>query len=134
MIRKLILPFTIILLTITSCKKDEDPVIVAEMFLNAMQERDYETAKKYGTIETIKLLEQFEKIEELNDIESEEAPGKISILSEDIRGVNAIVYFTEAGNNAEQKISLKKVETPDGKMWKVALKKEEIKMIQNPGS
>jgi hypothetical protein len=85
MIRKLILPFTIILLTITSCKKDEDPVIVAEMFLNAMQERDYETAKKYGTIETIKLLEQFEKIEELNDIESEEAPGKISILSEDIR-------------------------------------------------
>ncbi|MBK9319421.1 MAG: hypothetical protein IPM91_11765 [Bacteroidetes bacterium] len=70
----------------------------------------------------------------MNDIESEEAPGKISILSEDIRGVNAIVYFTEAGNNAEQKISLKKVETPDGKMWKVALKKEEIKMIQNPGS
>ncbi|MBL0098457.1 MAG: hypothetical protein IPP46_19750 [Bacteroidetes bacterium] len=46
MIRRLLLPFTLIFLTIASCKKDEDPVIVAEMFLNAMQERDYETAKK----------------------------------------------------------------------------------------
>ncbi len=114
----------------SACKKEEDPVVVAEQFLTAMQERDYASAKKYGTRETVKLLEQFEKIEKLNHQEPEEKPGKISILSEDIRGKVAVVYFKEEGNSAEQQISLQKVDTPEGKKWKVALKKEEIRMIQ----
>lgn len=134
MMKKLLLSFFVSIVLISSCKKEEDPILVAEKFLNAMQLRDYETAKKYGTQETVKLLEQFEKIEKLNGELPEEKSGSIQIVSEDIRGSMAVVYFKEAGNDAEQKISLKKVKTEEGIIWKVALKKEEIRMIQGAES
>lgn len=114
-----------------ACKKETGPRPVAENFLNAMRARDYQEAGKYGTPETVKLLKQFEKIEQLNGRGEETEPaGEISIISEDIKGKSATVYFTEKGNPVEQQISLVKVEENGGTAWKVALKKEEIKLMQ----
>jgi hypothetical protein len=116
-----------------SCKRDEGPRPVAEKFLTAMQSHQYEEAGKYGTEETLKLLKQFEKIEKLNgeDAPSESA-GKITILSEDIKGKTAVVYFKEEGNDLEQHITLQKVEVDGKNEWRVALKKEEIRLMQDP--
>lgn len=116
-----------------SCKQDEGPRPVAEKFLTAMQGHQYEEAGKYGTEETLKLLKQFEKIEKLNgeDAPSESA-GKITILSEDIKGKTAVVYFKEEGNDLEQHITLQKVEVDGKNEWRVALKKEEIRLMQDP--
>lgn len=121
-------------LIFAGCAKQDDPTLVAEKFLNAMQKRDYETARLYGTKETIKLLEQFEKIEKINGPEEEEKAGNISIVSEDIKGKSAIVYFKEEGNSLEQHISLVRVEVNGEMEWRVALKKEEIRMINQPES
>lgn len=115
-----------------ACREDQGPRPVAEQFLSAMQERNYQQAGKFGTGETVKLLQQFEKIEKLNgDFDpTNEKPGKISIVSEDIKGRNATVYFLEEGNPVEQHISLVKVSENGREEWKVALRKEEIRMMQ----
>lgn len=115
--------------TLNSCKKDRGPIPVAEQFLAAIQDHDYDKAAECGTKETIKLLKQFKKIEELNVSEAKEKLNKITILSEDIQGKKAMVYFKEEGNENEQKITLEKVETDGEKVWKVAMKKEEINVI-----
>ncbi|MBK7682829.1 MAG: DUF4878 domain-containing protein [Bacteroidia bacterium] len=116
-------------LTLTSCKKDQGPIPVAEQFLEAIQEHDYDKAAEFGTKETNKLLKQFKKIEELNGSEATEKLNKITILSEDIQGKKAMVYFKEEGNENEQKITLEKVDMDGEKVWKVAMKKEEINVI-----
>lgn len=65
----------------------------------------------------------------MNGSEAKEKLRKITILSEDIQGKKAMVYFKEEGNDNEQKITLEKVEENGKKVWKVAMKKEEINMI-----
>ena len=79
--------------TLNSCKKDRGPIPVAEQFLAAIQDHDYDKAAEFGTKETIKLLKQFKKIEELNVSEAKEKLNKITILSEDIQN-----YARKSGN------------------------------------
>jgi PDZ domain-containing secreted protein len=119
----------IVFFTLSSCKKDQGPIPVAEQFLSAIQERDYDKASEFGTKETVKLLKQFEKIEELNGEVMDEKLNKITILSEDIQGKNAKVYFKEEGNELEQKITLVKVKEDGSESWKVAMKKEEMNVM-----
>jgi len=116
-------------LIIVSCSKDEAPRLVAEKFLNAMQVRDFKEASKFGSKQTVKLLKQLERIEKLNVSDLTDKPGKIHIVSEDIQGSSAIVYFTEEGNELQQKITLKRLPIEVGSSktdWKVDLKKEEM--------
>ncbi len=117
------------LFTLTSCKKDHGPIPVAQEFLAALQERDYNKAAEYSTKETIKLLKQFEKIEELSGEDFNDKLNKITILSEDIQGKTAMVYFKEEGNELEQKITLVKVKEEGSDVWKVAMKKEEMNVM-----
>jgi hypothetical protein len=117
-----------------SCQKADSPKIVAEKFLNAMSERNYTEAGKYATKETKKLLKQLQKIDELSGPSDDLKPEKVSIVSEEIQGKKAVVYFKEEGNELEQKVTLKKVEEGDNAPeWKVALKKEEIRLNRDPG-
>lgn len=113
-----------------ACRKPEGPIPVAKQFLDALQKKDYKAAAALGTPETVKLLRQFEKIELLNGALDKEAPAKIEILSEDIRGKSAIVYFREEGNPLEQKISLVRTTENGKQVWRVNLKKEEIRLMQ----
>ncbi len=123
--------FSFIILVV-SCQEDSGPRPVAEKFLEAMRDRNYQIAGNFGTQETVKLLQQFEKIEKLNGgfDPTNETPGKITIVSEDIKGKNATVYFLEEGNATEQHISLVKISENGKEEWKVALRKEEIRMMQ----
>jgi|GEM_PF-2581705 len=122
--------FVVLLLCLSaSCQKDQGPIPVAEQFLNAIQQHDYKTAGEFGTKETNKLLKQLEKIESLNDEMPNEKYNKISIISEDIKGKTALVYFKEEGNELEQKITLQKVEVEGEHVWKVDMKKEEINVV-----
>jgi hypothetical protein len=124
----------VLITTIFSCTTDESPRSVAEKFLAAMSDRNYQEASKYATVETQKLLKQLEKIELLSGPSDDLRPGKIKIILEEIEGTKAIVYFKEDGNDLEQKITLKKVMGDDNKkVWKVALKKEEIKLNRDSG-
>ncbi len=116
-----------------SCQHEEGPLPVAASFLEAMQAHDYKKAGEYGTPETVKLLQQFEKIEKLNGTLPEEESGKITILYEEIKGKSATVFFTEEGDSLEQKISLVKVKGANRNEWKVDLKKEEIRLMQESG-
>lgn len=124
--------FTLLaVLAFCACQKENGPRPVAEDFLNAMRERDYAAAGKFGTDETVKLLRQFEKIEQLNgESGTGQQGGAITIVSEDIKGKTATIYFLEAGNPVEQHITLVKVEEEGKESWKVALRKEEIRLMQ----
>ncbi len=118
----------------TSCSKDAGPRPVAEKFLEAMQKHDYTEAAKYGSKETMKLLQQLEKVEALEGGPKESQAKKVTIVSEDIQGDIAVVYFTEEGDDMQQKITLRKVMNQEGKVeWKVSLKKEEIRLNNGPG-
>lgn len=130
---KSILGLLLSFLLTASCRSPEGPTPVAREFLNALQKRDYGLAAQLGTPETVKLLKQFEKIEQLNGRNEVKGSGKpITIVSEDIRGKKATVYFKEEGDPLEQKISLVRM-TENGKLvWRVDLKKEEFQLMQQP--
>lgn len=117
---------TFLAMVVVACSRIEEPKEVAEKFLDAMQRKDYREASSYGTTETVKLLNLYERISAMNGELPDEKPGKITILSEDIKGKTAIVYFREEGNDSEQRITLKKVDLDGKAEWKVALKKDEI--------
>ena len=133
--KKIILYFLILVAGVfQSCQKADSPKKVAEKFLTAMSNRNYEEAGKYATKETKKLLQQLQKIDELSGLSDDLKPDKVTIVSEEIQGKSAVVYFKEEGNDLEQKITLKKVEVRDSQSeWQVALKKEEIRLNRDPG-
>lgn len=112
---------------IAACSSEDDPMPVAEAFLEAMQEGDYDKAGEYGTPETRKLLLQFQRIRQMSgDTLDVKRSGKISILSEDLRKGQAVVYFRSEEEPGEQQITLKKVEVDGKKVWRVDLQKQEL--------
>ncbi len=124
----------LILFLMVSCSYPDSPKLVAEKFLEAFQKHDFKEAANYGTPETGKLLKQIERIEEL---EKEEIPlpkGKIVIVSEEIDGKTAVVYFRETVSGdqvgAEEKLRMVKVKDKDtgDSEWRVALSKTDLKI------
>lgn len=104
-----------------------------------MEDRNFAEARKYSAPETMKLLRQLERIEQLSKVKEDPVKLNVRIISEDIKGNTATVYFREDGFNSDQKITLRKVETHDAqgrkkKEWKVSLKKEEIPVPVWPNS
>jgi hypothetical protein len=86
-----------------------------------------------STPRTQKLLSQLKRLEELTGENDAMKPNKVTIVSEDISGDNAIVYFKEEGNELQQRISLKRVVEEDKKVWKVDLLKEELQLNRDAG-
>ena len=135
--KKTILYIIYIVFILAACSADKDPRPVAEQFLKAMSVHDYTTAKKFGTKETKKFLSQLQRRDQLFGESQADKTTEIVIVSEEIQGDRATVFFKEKGNELEQKISLRRMD-PDttdadqGKKWKVALRKEEIKLNNNP--
>ena len=116
----------LLLLFIYSCSNTNSPRVVAEKFLAAYQQHDFAEAKKYSTKETIKLLQVLERIIK-QDTTQHEIPHKIEIISEEIAGAKATVYFKEEGDDAEQRLMMRKVivEGENEKQWRVLLTKED---------
>jgi hypothetical protein len=98
-----------------------------------MENRNYEEAMSYSTRSTQKLLTQLKRLEELTGENDAIKPNKVTIVSEDIQGDKAIVYFKEEGNELQQRISLKRVVEDNKKVWKVDLLKEELQLNRDAG-
>ena len=117
-----------------SCSSEkETPQKVAAQFLQAMENRNYEEAMTYSTKSTQKLLTQLKRLEELTGENDAVKPNKVTIVSEDIQGDKAIVYFKEEGNDLQQRISLKRMVEENEKVWKVDLLKEELQLNRDAG-
>jgi hypothetical protein len=115
------------LLFSTACSDQDDPMPVAEAFLEALQSGDYDKAGEYGTPETRKLLLQFQRIRQMSgDTLENKDEGPITILSEDLRNDEAVVYFRSGAEPGEQQITLRKVEVDGSKVWRVDLQKQEL--------
>lgn len=118
-----------------SCSSEiETPQKVAAQFLQAMENRNYEEAMTYSTRSTQKLLTQLKRLEELTGENDAVKPNKVTIVSEEIQGDKAIVYFKEEGNELQQRISLKRItDEKNNKVWKVDLLKEELQLNRDAG-
>ena len=114
------------LLLFSSCTSTNSPRPVAEKFLDAYQHRDFAEAKKYSTKETVKLLQVLERISK-EDSTQQALPHNIEVISEEIAGDKATVYFKEEGDDAEQKLMMRKmkIEGETEKQWRVLLTKED---------
>ncbi len=118
-----------------SCTSDSDtPKKVASHFLEAMEKRDYNDAMSCSTRSTQKLLTQLQRLEELTGENDAVKPNKVTIVSEEIQGDKAVVYFKEEGNELQQRISLKRIaDEKNNKVWKVDLLKEELQLNRDAG-
>ena len=104
------------------CLRGDHPRSVAEKFLKAMGSQDFETAAKYGTEETVKLLEMMSGFSKMTVDSTSQHEMKFEITREDINGDNAIIYYKEEGREGELQLPLVKIEG----RWKVLLSKESI--------
>ena len=112
-----------------ACTGSDTPHSLAEKFLKAMSIQDYETAKKYGTEETEKLLEMMSGFKKMS-ADSAGKDLKFEIIREKIEGDNAIIYYKEEGKEGELQLPIVKEE---GK-WKVLLSKESINSSEGVNS
>ena len=112
---------SIIVLVIVSCGGGDTPKSVAENFLKALNKMDYETAKKYGSEDTGKLLDMMSGFSKLMP-DSAKQERSFEMKDEKINGDKATVMYTASGEEGEQSLNLIKV---DGK-WKVAMSKDSM--------
>jgi hypothetical protein len=110
-----------IIACMVACGGSDTPKSVAENFLKAMNKMDYETAKKYGSADTGKLLDMMSGFAKMMP-DSAKKEKSFEIKDEKIEGDKAIVTYTESGEEGEQTLNLLKV---DGK-WKVAMSKDSM--------
>lgn len=82
---------------------------------------DYETAKKYGTEDTGKLLDMMSGFSKLMP-DSAKQERSFEMKDEKINGDKATVMYTASGEEGEQTLNLVKI---DGK-WKVAMSKDSM--------
>ena len=105
-----------------SCGSSESPSDVTSKFMNALNERNYEEARKYSTKETTKLIELIESLSKLSDEKPPVQTGSVVIVDERIEGDIAYVTFLEPDSKEASEVKLK---NEDGK-WLVNITKEEI--------
>ena len=116
---KTLLPIAIVLFI--SCGGGDSPKSVAENFLKAMNKMDFETAKKYGSEDTGRLLDMMSGFAQMIPDSAREEK-KVEIKDEIIDGDKATVTYTQSGEPGEQTLDLVKI---DGK-WKVAMSKDSM--------
>lgn len=110
-----------IVLFIISCGGGDSPKSVAEHFLKAMNKMDYETAKKYGSEDTGRLLDMMSGFAKMIPDSAREEKS-FEIKDEKIDGDKATVTYVQSGEVGEQTLDLVKI---DGK-WKVAMSKDSM--------
>ena len=114
---------------IISCTSEDTPRSIGEKFLKAMSVEDFETAKKYVTQETEKLLDMMSGFTKMS-VDSVKKEMKFEITRETINGDNAVIHYKEEGRTGEMELPMIKI---DGK-WKVLLSKESINNSEGANS
>ena len=101
------------------------PRKVAQAYLDAVNEQDYEAAKKYATDDTRKLLNMFSSLAAITP-DSLKRGFDFEITSERLSGDTAYVGYRMAGSGREQELKLLRI---DGR-WKVAASKDDMNEIE----
>ena len=114
---------------IFSCGNSDTPRAVADKFLKALSTEDYESAKKYGTKDTERLLEMYNGLKKMR-ADSIKADYKYEITGEKLSGDNATIFYKEDRRPGVEQLSMIKI---DGK-WKVMLTKETINSSEGDNS
>jgi hypothetical protein len=112
-------------LTIVSCGGSKsDPKAVATSFLNARNSMDYETAKKFGTPETGKMIDMMASFSSMMPDSMKNEAKKIKVEIKDVKeeGENATVTYSESLKPGDQTLKMVKKE---GK-WLVNMSKEDM--------
>ncbi|TAH42985.1 MAG: DUF4878 domain-containing protein [Bacteroidetes bacterium] len=104
-----------------SCTGGDSPKAVAEQYLKAIGQYDFDGAKKYGTEDTGKLLDVMSGFAKMAP-DSTKNEVSFVILDEKIEGEKAIVIYKEEGKESETSLNLLRIE---GK-WKVNMTKESM--------
>lgn len=115
-----------ILAFLMACGGGDSPKAVSENFLKALNRMDYETAKKYGTEDTGKLLDMMSGFAKMMPDSAKEEKN-FEIKDEKIDGDKATVTYSQTGDESEQVLNLVKL---DGK-WKVAMSKDSMNGEEN---
>jgi len=121
----------LLIVLIAACTTVDTPKSVAEKFMNALNKQDFETAKKYGTEDTGKLLDMMSGLAKMGasaDTVSKER--KVEMLTEKIEGDKATVTYKMEDKAGEEPLSLVK---QDGK-WKVAMSKDNMNSAEGGSS
>ncbi len=113
---------TAMMITFLVACSGNSPKGVAENYLKAYSKMDFEGAKKYGTEETVKLLNMYTGFAKMIPDSTKNKVVKIDITSEKVDGDKASVTYKEEGKDGDQTLNLVKV---DGK-WKVAMSKDNM--------
>ena len=108
-------------LLLFSCSGGDSPKAVAEQYLKAIGQYDFEGAKKYGTEDTGKLLDVMSGFAKMAP-DSTKNDVSFVILDEKIDGEKASVIYKEEGKESETSLNLLRIE---GK-WKVNMTKESM--------
>lgn len=123
--------FAFISLLWFSCTtKNDDPRTVATAFLEALRSGDYEEAASLGTPATGKLLRQYSRVRELSGSTDEQVSGAVTIVSIDLKGNTATVYFREGDDPLEQHLTMLKIEEDGKRVWRADLQKDELRWEQ----
>jgi len=115
----------VIAMTILSCGNKSDPKKVAASYLNALKKMDYETAKKFGTPETGKMLDMMSSFSGMmpDSIKDKAKDVKVEIKEAKEQGDKCVVSFTSSEKpGAEESLNLVK---KDGK-WLVNMTKDDM--------
>ena len=131
--RKILLTFSLLLgLLLVSCSSN-NPKVVAEKFLKAVNKLDFAEAKKYcdkDTQDLLSLMESFSKGEEAEKAKTNAHDDDFIITKVEENGDKAKVYYKTKESEKETSIDLKKV---DGK-WLVSINKEQGMKEQGGGA
>ena len=127
--RKILLTFSLLLVSCSS----NNPKVVAEKFLKAVNKLDFAEAKKYcdkDTQDLLSLMESFSKGEEAEKAKTNAHDDDFIITKVEENGDKAKVYYKTKESEKETSIDLKKV---DGK-WLVSINKEQGMKEQGGGA
>ncbi len=115
--------FTLISFAIMSCGSKSNPKDVSQNFLNALTKMDYESAKKYGTPETGKILDMLSSFSSMmpDSVKNKAKDVKVEIKNVKEEGDKCVVTYKNSEKNEDQTLNLIK---KDGK-WLVNMTKDE---------
>ena len=115
--------FALLAISIISCGSKSDPKDVAAKFTTALNNLDYETAKKLGTPETGKMLDMISSFSSMMPDSLKEQAKKNKVEVKEVKEDGDKATATVAnGDKGEEKLSLVK---KDGK-WLVNMSKDDM--------
>lgn len=115
----------LVIVSVISCGSKSDPKGVALNYLNALKKMDYETAKKFGTPETGKMLDMISSFSSMvpDSVKEQGKNVKIEIKEAKEDGDKCTIKFSSSDKpDAEETLSLVK---KDGK-WLVNMTKDDM--------